>query len=182
MDIGTAANIAEIAGGIAILVSLIYVGFQVKQSNKIASASALQSVLEGYANRSLNYYLEHPEIMDVLACGHHAYDDLSFENQTIFNAWTNSEIFQLQNVQQFYGHRLISRVEYDTWLAFVSAQMKTPGGNQCWNRQKVSYSPTIVNAVDSYLADNPSALSIMELYPDAYGEAAYDRAKEKLVR
>jgi hypothetical protein len=32
-DINTAANIAEIAGGIAILVSLIYVGYQIRQSN-----------------------------------------------------------------------------------------------------------------------------------------------------
>jgi hypothetical protein len=33
MDMSTAANIAEIAGGIAILFSLIYTGFQIRQSN-----------------------------------------------------------------------------------------------------------------------------------------------------
>ena len=40
-DINTAANIAEIAGGIAILVSLAYVGYQIRQSNRIASASEI---------------------------------------------------------------------------------------------------------------------------------------------
>jgi hypothetical protein len=180
VDINTAANIAEISGGIAILVSLIYVGYQVRQSNRIASASALQSVLESYANRTLAYYIDHPEIMDVLTFGHHSADGLSPENQTIFNAWSNSDIFQLQNVKQFHGHGLINQVEYETWLAFIGAQMKTPGGSKCWQRQKVSYSPTIVEAIDTYLANNPSAPSIIDLYPDVYGDAAYVRAKEKL--
>jgi hypothetical protein len=40
------------------------VGYQVRQSNRIASATALQSVLDGFANRSLTQYMEHPETMD----------------------------------------------------------------------------------------------------------------------
>ena len=42
-DINTAANIAEIAGGIAILVSLIYVGYQIRQSNRIAKVESVRS-------------------------------------------------------------------------------------------------------------------------------------------
>ena len=44
VDINTAANIAEIAGGIAILVSLVYVGYQIRQSNKIAKAESVRAV------------------------------------------------------------------------------------------------------------------------------------------
>lgn len=39
IDLDTAANIAEIRGGIAILVSLVYVGYQIRQSNRIVSAA-----------------------------------------------------------------------------------------------------------------------------------------------
>jgi hypothetical protein len=44
IEIETAANIADIAGGIAILVSLIYVGFQIRQSNKIAKAESVRAI------------------------------------------------------------------------------------------------------------------------------------------
>jgi hypothetical protein len=44
IDINTAANIAEIAGGIAILVSLSYAGFQIRQSNRIARFDSMRSV------------------------------------------------------------------------------------------------------------------------------------------
>ena len=43
MDMNTAANIAEIGGGLAILVSLLYVGFQIRQNNKIAKAESIAS-------------------------------------------------------------------------------------------------------------------------------------------
>ena len=43
IDINTAANIAEIGGGIAILVSLIYVGYQVRQSNRIARVESVRA-------------------------------------------------------------------------------------------------------------------------------------------
>jgi hypothetical protein len=179
IDINTAANIAEIAGGLAILASLIYVGYQIRQSNRIARASALQSILEGYSNRTLKYYLEHPDIMHVLALGHHRYAELSPDNMTLFNAWLNCEFIHMQNVKQFHGHSLVSDAEYQTWLGFTTAHIQTPGGKACWDKMKVSYGPDFVEVLEAYLRANPSAPSIIELYPEAYGEAAYLTAKEK---
>lgn len=172
VDISTAANIAEIAGGLAILVSLVYVGYQIHQSNRIASAAALQSVLEGYSDRNVKDYLEHPEIMGVLARGHHCHENLSLKEQTVFNSWLNREIFHMQNIQQFHGHKLINSVEYQTWLAFTAAQIKTPGGRACWNQLKVSYSPPFIEALETYLENNPTAPSMIELYPEHFGEDA----------
>ena len=168
IDMNTAANIAEIGGGMAILVSLVYVGYQVRQSNRIASATALQSVLDGFANRSLTQYMEHPETMDTLVLGHHHYKKLSAHEETFFNAWINKEVFHMQNVMQFHEKGLIEDVDYQAWLAFTAAILKTPGGNQCWNQMKISYSPTIVETMDTYLRDNPSAPSLIDLYPRAY--------------
>jgi hypothetical protein len=172
IDINTAANIAEIAGGIAILVSLIYVGYQIRQSNRIASAAALQSVLEGFSDRNVKDYLDHPEIMGVLARGHHCHDDLDALERTIFNSWLNREIFQMQNVRQLRDNRLINEVEHQTWLAYTAAQVKSPGGKAAWDSMKVSYSPTIIESIEGYLEANVGAPSIIELYPGSHGEEA----------
>lgn len=168
MDINTAANIAEIGGGLAILVSLVYVGYQVRQSNRIASATALQSILDAFSTRSLTQYMEHPEKMDILIQGHHHYRQLSRHEETFFNAWINKEVFHMQNVMQFYEKGLIGKLDYLAWLAFTAAILKTPGGSECWNQMKISYSPTIVETMDKYLRDNPSAPSLIDLFPRAY--------------
>lgn len=172
IDINTAANVAEIAGGVAILVSLLYVGFQIRQSNRIASSAALQSVLEGFSDRNIHDYLEHPEIVGVLARGHHRYEDLSIKETIIFNAWLNRECFHMQNVTQLRGNRLITDVVYNTWLAYTAAHVKTPGGRNSWDRMKISYAPDFVESIEAYLEANPAAPSIMELHPDSYGEDA----------
>lgn len=89
IDINTAANIAKIGGGIAILVSLVYGGYQIRQSNRIASASALQSVLDRYADRSIDQFMASAEIADIediLVRGHHSLDNLSHREETFFHA------------------------------------------------------------------------------------------------
>jgi hypothetical protein len=173
IDINTAANIAEICGGIAILVSLVYVGYQIKQSNRIASAMALQSVLDRFSDRNLNQYMKHPEITEILVRGHRRLDDLSVQDQVIFNAWLIREIMQMQNIMQLYTNGLLGRVDYHAWLAFTVAQLTTPGGSESWRNQKLSLTPTIVTTIETFLKDNPQTPSLIQLYPKVYGEEGY---------
>ena len=181
IDINTAANIAEIAGGIAILVSLVYVGYQVRQSNRIASASALQAVLDRYSDRNIDQYMGRAEIKDmtdILVRGHHGLDSLSPSEDQFFHAWQLREIFHMQNIMQLHTSGLINDIDYQTWLAFTAAQLKTPGGQVCWGHQTVSLTPTIVEIIETYLKENPQAPSIIQLHPHIYGENGYRASKE----
>ena len=173
IDINTAANIAEIAGGIAIFVSLVYVGYQVRQSNRLASASALQTILDRFSDRSINTYLEHPETTGILARGHNGLDNLSLDEQQFFSSWQLREIFHMHNIMQLHTSGLLGDVDYQTWLSFTAAQVKTPGGHQVWNIQKISITPTIVDIIEKYIKENPQAPSFIELYPDIYGENSH---------
>ena len=173
IDINTAANIAEIAGGIAILVSLLYVGYQIRQSNRIASASALQSVLDRYADRNIDQFMESAEITDMeelLVRGHHSLDNLSPKENAFFHAWMLREIFHMHNIMQLHTNGLLNDVDYQTWLAFTAANLKTPGGQVCWGHQTVSLTPTIVKTIETYMKENPQAPSVIQLYPQIYGE------------
>ena len=179
MDINTAANIAEIAGGIAILVSLIYVGYQIRQSNRIASAAALQSVLDNFSERQLRQYLEHPEVMGILVRGHNCHEDLSRADRSVFSTCLNRDIFQMRNVMQLRGHRLINDQEYQSWLAYTAAQIKSQGGRECWDGMKVTYTAAVVDCIEGYLRENPDAPSVIELFPYEFGDDAYREYREK---
>ena len=168
MNISTAANYAEIAGGFAVLVSLIYVGYQIRQSNRIASASALQSVLDRFSDRNISQYLEHPEIEQVMHRGHQCFNDLTILEGELFSACILREVFHMQNVMQLHKRGLLDTVDYETWLAYTAAHIKTPGGQETWKRLKVSITPTIVKTIEAFLEANPSSPSLIELYPHAY--------------
>jgi hypothetical protein len=49
------ANIAEVVSGVAILISLIYVGFQIRQSNRFARAENTRFVLDASLFDGYNY-------------------------------------------------------------------------------------------------------------------------------
>ena len=173
IDINTAANIAEIAGGIAILVSLAYVGYQIRQSNRIASASALQTILDRFSDRSINTYLEHPETTSILVRGHHGLDMLTLDERQFFSSWQLREVFHMHNIMQLHTSGLLSDVDYQTWLSFTAAQVKTPGGHQVWNNQRITLNPTVVEIIETYIKENPQAPSFIELFPQTYGENAH---------
>ena len=181
-NIGTAANIAEIMGGIAILFSLAYVGYQIRQSNRIASATALQSILEGFTDRTLSQSMEHPETIDVQVRGHYDYDKLGVYEQVLFGGLINRDVINMQNVMQFYEKGLVSKVDYDAWLSFTVANLVTPGGRAYWNIAKVSYTPTITRVIDDYMEANPNAPSMIELYPALYSEESLADAEARVAQ
>lgn len=181
-SIGTAANIAEIMGGVAILISLAYVGYQIRQSNRIASATALQSILEGFTDRTLTQSMEHPETIDVQVRGHYDYDKLSIYEQVLFGGLINRDVINMQNVMQFYDNGLVSKVDYDAWLSFTVANVVTPGGRTCWNMTKVSYTPTITRVIEDYMEANPDAPSMIELYPLLYSEESLADAEARVTQ
>ncbi|MGI9569947.1 MAG: hypothetical protein ACR2PH_09480 [Desulfobulbia bacterium] len=182
IDINAAANIAEIAGGIAILVSLLYVGYQVRQSNRIASATALQSILEGFTDRTLAQSMEHPETIDIQIRGHYDYDKLSVYEQILFGGLINRDVINMQNVMQFYEKGLVRKVDYDAWLSFTVSNVVTPGGRTCWEMTKVSYTPTITRVIEDYMKANPNAPSVITLYPSLYSEASLAAAETRVTQ
>ena len=64
IDISTAANIAEIGGGIAILVSLVYVAIQIRQSSATARAQTRQALADSQINY-LNSRVTDPFLRDI---------------------------------------------------------------------------------------------------------------------
>jgi hypothetical protein len=161
-------SVSVFVAAVATLITLVYLARQVRDSNKLAKAAALQSVLEGFSDRTLALSIEHPEALDIQVSGHQSFDSLSPRDQFIFGGIINRDVFHMQNVMQLYDFDLVSDDHYDSWLAYTVAMLLTPGGRACWSMMKVSMPPTFVQTLDSYMASNPSAPSFIELYPQWY--------------
>ena len=118
---------------------------------------------------------------EILVRGHNCINSLSSNETVIFNAWLLREVFHMQNIMQLHRSGLLDRVDYQTWLAFTAAQLKTPGGNESWNRQKISITPTIVEVIEIYMKENSQAPSLIQLYPEVYGEDSHLASKDESI-
>ena len=117
--------------------------------------------------------MEHPETTGILVRGHNGMDKLSPDEGALFAAWQLREIFHMHNIMQLHTSGLLSDVDYQTWLDFTVAQVKTPGGHEVWNAQKVTLAPAIVEIIETYIKENPQAPSLIQLFPQTYGENAH---------
>ena len=162
-DINTAANIAEIAGGIAILISLIYVGYQIRQSNRIASAAALQSVLDGFIERVMNPIIADSEITDIMNRGYMSWESLSTVEKTRFTISQGRDVLHVQNVMQLHDKGLLDSVDFEAWKAYGAASLTTPGGKEAWKYNREQITPTVVNLLEEYVKEHPGMRSIVDM-------------------
>jgi hypothetical protein len=163
MDMNTAANIAEIGGGIAILVSLIYVGYQIRQSNRIASAAALQSVLDGFAERIMSPMIADGDFADIMNRGIASWESLSMIEQTQFTIAQGRDILHVQNVMQLHDKGLLDSVDFEAWIAYGAASLITPGGKEAWKYNREQITPTVVTLLEKYVDEHPSMRSMIDM-------------------
>jgi hypothetical protein len=159
-------SISALIASVATLLTLVYLAIQVRESNVLARATSLQSVLSGWTERFNVLNIEHPELQESCNRAHGCWDDASPREKRLFGNQMTINLLQMQNIMQFHEHGLIKDVDYETWLRFLASHVMTPGGKRWWVDTKNVFTPTVVAAIDEYLAENPSTPSMIELFPE----------------
>lgn len=122
IDVGTAANVAEIGGGIAILVSLMYVGYQIRQSNRIAKVEAIRSA------QSMDFM----DGFDMAAIGR-AFSDfnsLDYNDKWDFHTYFLNLWAHWQVILDSHHLGLVSTADLKAWTKVMAGIFVTPGVQQ----------------------------------------------------
>jgi hypothetical protein len=123
-QIAAVANIAEIIGGVAILISLIYVGFQIRQSNRFARAENTRSVLDTSLFDGYNFA--------VLARGFRDFESLELNEKEEFHRYMFRLTMQYRMVLDTRKLGLLDASVVDDWTAALAQIVVTKGGEQWW--------------------------------------------------
>jgi hypothetical protein len=156
--------ISAFIASIATLITLIYLAIQIRESNKLARSASLKSVLNDFIEYSVIGNLNHPELAEVFDRGLMDYDALTDREKATFEGLLTRDILQLQNAMQQHENGLLSDTDYHAWLGYVAGQLISPGGNKCWGYTKKTFTPTVVSALDTYIEENPSAISFVDAF------------------
>ena len=151
MDMNTAANIAEIAGGIAILISLTYAGFQIRQSNRIARVESIRSA---QSNSFLDEY-----DMATIGRGLVSFDSLNYADKWQFHCYCLRFLGHYAMVVQTYELGLLGASTVENWSKAVAETFATPGGKQYWeDGGRESYEPQYVEIINDYIKNKSAEI------------------------
>ena len=174
MSLGDLANIGQVIGAIAVVISLIYVALQIRQNTNAVRSATAQSVHEHFANW---YHLiaADAELSRIAANGLRDYQSLSENERTRFIAAFMSFLSYSQNAFLKWRQGLLAPSLWLGWEQVMMNLFGAPGGKAFWKERRYMFG----DEFRRYIEDD---LIKREPHPDAKPLGAFSLGEEILAR
>ena len=151
-DLSRYAQIAEIVSAVAVVLSLLYVGYELRQNTQMMSANAkIESRRIWYSFND-----QHLENFDTLSLGAQAYDP----NTSLADFEGNEEIWlglfvraQLQRYEELfyrYDSGVLEKDEWERHTSVLAAYIQDlPIWKEVWSQDRLLLTPAFVSATES---------------------------------
>ena len=147
MNWEAAGAIGEIVGASAVVVSLAYLGVQIRVQNREARASSVHEVLKQYSNAVSR--LHEPEMADIWVAAIEDFDSLSPSQRLRFIIYLTVAIRSFEDAyfQWCEGH-----LEDDVWRALLTSLVdvkSTDSFGRFWELRRHQFRPGFADYIDS---------------------------------
>jgi len=153
-----AAAIGQIAGAIAVVITIIYLAIQIRQNSEAVKSAAAQSVLESL-NEAIQSAASTPQLARVVALGQTNYEQLSEDERQQFLIWLFG---WFRIIEQAHHNYVLGQFEQRVWNGYarhIRSVMQAPAVRRWWKFRKSVFSPDFQRFIDS-LEDEPSVLGL----------------------
>jgi hypothetical protein len=153
MNIESIANFADVIGGAAVIVSLIYVGIQIRRNVKSSQSQTSQSAHESLANVSLEIGKD-PYLSSFTRKGMIAFDELSEDEQFQFVILMTSTFRRYENVFYQYKRGFLEEGLWGGYEQSILLMFYSRGVQAFWNLRRLHFSELFRNYLDSTSYDD----------------------------
>jgi hypothetical protein len=131
VDWDVIAAIAEAAGALGVLVSIVYLARQIRMNTRVARATCDLTHSASYRDVAMTI-VENPDVSDLFHRGLVDLKSLTAVESQRF-AWLIGELFNRFRTK-VEGARagLVSEQQVEVWATFTAALIATPGGGRAW--------------------------------------------------
>src|SRR5689334_7450247 len=150
MNLTDLANIGQIVGAIAVIVSLFYVGYQIRQNTSAVRSAAAQTVHEHFA-RWYQMIAADPELSRITANGLRDYASLTEQERVRFISAFMSFLSYSQNAFLKWREGLL---EPQLWLGWEQVMMNlfgAPGGKSFWQNRSYMFGESFRRYIETDL-------------------------------
>jgi len=164
--------VIEIAGTVAVIVSLLYLAKQVKNGNALNRTSTFREIMVGLINQ--NNVMFGPENVELIAAGFKSYNLLSPVEKLRFDHLMSNFFQYPEDSWNSNQVELLSIETMDNWAWYLKTRMfPYPGVREFWTHNKFGYAPGFQNWVDSIIEQPDPA-------GDPYGLMGNESASEHI--
>ncbi len=161
MDLAQLANLGEFIGGVAVLVTLIYLALQIRQSNQNDRLDALQKGLVNYSNHSA--IVARDENVGAFVKGLNAYESLGPEERVKFNMCVTGYLNVVEMTKAHTETGKLNEVIDAVDPYFGPRLFAYPGFRDWWSHtKKAGFLPETVTWVDQQIDEHRSAKGFWE--------------------
>lgn len=161
------AAIAEILGVVAVVVSLIYVGFQVRQNTQQLRHDNLRQTVRGTLDANWFYHRD-DRAFEVFRSGVQSFENLKAKDKALFHSIIVDLAFNFEVVRNMEQSGLVDRTAVEINQRFLIGILATPGGRE-WLQLAEATLPMPQAALDylksALVEAGPGAPLITDLQP-----------------
>jgi len=167
MSLEDLGNIGDFIGGIAVVVTLIYLATQIRQNTSAVRTASRQEIASGF--RAVNRLSMDPNAAQAYAEGLREYPDMPFKERSLFGSMLTDHALFFQGAFALYESGQLEEGTYKAYLDWFACNLATPGGGAWWDeigRPFLFKRP--VEAVDARLTEGrlPDITQLGFLRPD----------------
>ena len=156
MTLSDFADIAEIAGAVAVVVSLVYVAIQLRQNTDSVRSATLQANTALWS--TLLSGLAEPGIVEAYATGLSGRKDISRLQYTQFFLLCRGVFAAFENQHYQFRTGVLDEETYKGYERAISEQLLAfPGFRIWWEQSRSVFSPAFVTHVDEMIRNTPVA-------------------------
>ena len=131
---------AELIGLTAVVVSLVFVGFEIRHNTATTSSQALLD-LNDAVNTAMLLQSEDAELAEIVLRGHEDPQSLTEVEMLRYERLIWSVINSMEAAFNFYEAGLLSADQYAGWLAASCAELSIVGSAFIWRKNQAAFSP-----------------------------------------
>ena len=150
MNLNDLANIGQVVGAIAVVISLIYVALQIRQNTNAVRSATAQTVHEHFA-RWYHLVAANDELAKIVANGLRDYGSLSEHERVRFIAAFMSFLSYSQNAFLKWRDGLLASSLWMGWELVIMNLVCAPGGKAFWKDRAYMFGDEFRRYIDDDL-------------------------------
>lgn len=154
MSLGDLANLGQIIGAIAVVISLFYVAYQIRQNTNAVRSATAQAVHEHFA-KWYHLLAADGDLSQIAANGLRDYASLSEQEKTRFIATFMAFLSYSQNAFLKWRQGLLSSALWMGWELLIMNLICAPGGKAFWKERSYLFGEEFRQYVESDLMKRP---------------------------
>lgn len=156
MNWDAVSALAGVFGAAAVVVSLVYLAAQVRQSGRVSSAAAFQGIIDGITEHLRFMYA--PENAALVAKGLESFESLSPTERMGFEALMAGLINQVEASLITLHSQMMSEDTIENWAWWLQTRVFCyEGAREWWSEARQGYQPDVAAWIDQQVAAGSGA-------------------------